>query len=42
MYILRSYKRDGILDTGPNVLRDEIGIVVLDDLIKGEVFVEQF
>jgi len=42
MNILRSDKRDGVLDTGPNVLRGEIGIIVLDDLIKGEVLVEQF
>lgn len=41
MNVFRCYKRNGILDAGVDVLDCKIGIIIADDLVKGETFVEQ-
>ena len=42
MDVFGRYERDRILDTRANILDGEIGVVITDDLAKGNAFVKQF
>lgn len=42
MNVFSGHERDGVLDTGADILNRDIGVVISNDLVKSQSLIEQF